>query len=224
MCGIGGIIGDASGLDASALLAALKHRGPDRQAHVSPSPRVWLGATRLAISDPTPAGDQPMATDGGELTVVHNGKKVLERMVAHKTNESFRFSGFPARPLTLCQFESIRDRELTSAVFGDCSGRNPTFFAVPGSVLLLRKCSIDANHLLDLLLPVKIADGSFASSGPHRLRQFGRGDQLRHRLGKAAHHVLVACWLDKYPARFVQIVRWPPPASGNDWFTHGHGL
>ncbi|HUS63774.1 MAG TPA: asparagine synthase (glutamine-hydrolyzing) [Kofleriaceae bacterium] len=74
MCGIAGILGDPGGLDAGALLAALAHRGPDRQAAVQLAPDVWLAATRLAISDPSAAGDQPMSTPEGALTVVHNGE------------------------------------------------------------------------------------------------------------------------------------------------------
>jgi asparagine synthase (glutamine-hydrolysing) len=74
VCGIGGIFGDPQGLDGSALLAALRHRGPDRQACESPSPGVWLCAARLAISDPTSAGNQPMVAADGQVTIVYNGE------------------------------------------------------------------------------------------------------------------------------------------------------
>jgi asparagine synthase (glutamine-hydrolysing) len=74
MCGIAGIIGDPVGLDPPALLKALEHRGPDRQAAVTPSEGVWLAAARLAISDPSPAGNQPMTTPDGALTIVYNGE------------------------------------------------------------------------------------------------------------------------------------------------------
>jgi asparagine synthase (glutamine-hydrolysing) len=74
MCGIGGILGPADGLDGAALLASLFHRGPDAQADARPAPGVWLGATRLAINDLSPAGNQPMSTADGALVVVHNGE------------------------------------------------------------------------------------------------------------------------------------------------------
>jgi asparagine synthase (glutamine-hydrolysing) len=66
------------GLDRGKLLAALRHRGPDHQGEFSfvPSLRsesgVWLGATRLRISDPTPAADQPLSLDN--LVIVFNGE------------------------------------------------------------------------------------------------------------------------------------------------------
>jgi asparagine synthase (glutamine-hydrolysing) len=74
MCGIGGILGPAAGLDGAALLAALHHRGPDARGEARPAPDVWLAATRLAINDLSPAGNQPMSTADGALVVVHNGE------------------------------------------------------------------------------------------------------------------------------------------------------
>ena len=74
MCGIAGIVGDAPALDGEAMLAAIAHRGPDQQGSARPAPDVWLGATRLAIRDLSAAGDQPMTTADGALTVVHNGE------------------------------------------------------------------------------------------------------------------------------------------------------
>jgi asparagine synthase (glutamine-hydrolysing) len=74
MCGIGGILGPDAGLDGAALLAALRHRGPDAQGDARPAPDVWLAATRLAINDLSPAGNQPMRTADGALVVVHNGE------------------------------------------------------------------------------------------------------------------------------------------------------
>jgi len=72
MCGIGGVLGDRAGVDGAALLRALDHRGPDRRAVLEPAPGVWLAATRLAIRDPSAAGDQPMAD--GESALVYNGE------------------------------------------------------------------------------------------------------------------------------------------------------
>lgn len=74
MCGIGGIVGDVARFDGAALLRALRHRGPDHQADAAPAPGVWLAAARLAISDPSPAGHQPMQSADGRVTLVYNGE------------------------------------------------------------------------------------------------------------------------------------------------------
>jgi asparagine synthase (glutamine-hydrolysing) len=74
MCGIAGVLGPSDGIDTGALLAALVHRGPDRTRAATPSPGIWLGSTRLSINDLSPAGDMPMVTADGALTVVHNGE------------------------------------------------------------------------------------------------------------------------------------------------------
>ena len=100
MCGIAGILGPDDGLDSEALLLALRHRGPDRRAAVRPSPGVWLGATRLAINDLSPAGDQPMSTADGALTVVYNG----EIYNAHTLRDTLTARG--------CVFRSRCDTEV----------------------------------------------------------------------------------------------------------------
>jgi asparagine synthase (glutamine-hydrolysing) len=65
MCGIGGLIGaqDEGGVISRRLLAALRHRGPDDEGMMQPTPTVSLVHTRLSIFDLSPAGHQPM-TDG----------------------------------------------------------------------------------------------------------------------------------------------------------------
>lgn len=78
MCGIAGAA--AKGPSASvgpAVLAALRHRGPDAEAT-----RAWSGAnsswalahTRLSIVDLSPAGEQPMEDEDGSLVMVFNGE------------------------------------------------------------------------------------------------------------------------------------------------------
>ena len=65
MCGIGGLIGaqDEGGVICRRMLAALRHRGPDDEGMIQPTPTVSLVHTRLSIFDLSPAGHQPM-TDG----------------------------------------------------------------------------------------------------------------------------------------------------------------
>ena len=78
MCGIAGMA--ARGLSASigpAVLAALRHRGPDAEGT-----RIWSGPnsswalahTRLSIVDLSPAGEQPMENEDGSLVMVFNGE------------------------------------------------------------------------------------------------------------------------------------------------------
>ena len=75
MCGIAGIIGPEPArpddLDLKLLTAQLSHRGPDGEG-IAALGRVGLGATRLAIRDPSPAGAQPYGDDAHRL--VFNGE------------------------------------------------------------------------------------------------------------------------------------------------------
>jgi asparagine synthase (glutamine-hydrolysing) len=73
MCGIAGIVGGAPARSTlEAMLSTLEHRGPDdRGVHLGDG--VALGMTRLAIIDPA-GGRQPMTSQDGALTLVHNGE------------------------------------------------------------------------------------------------------------------------------------------------------
>jgi len=81
MCGIAGIL-EPSTTDARALAHRaramadrLAHRGPDGEGVFVDGPRgVALAHRRLAVRDLTSAGDQPMTTDDGALTLVYNGE------------------------------------------------------------------------------------------------------------------------------------------------------
>ena len=74
MCGL---IGEFFFSDpASPLpLAPLRHRGPDAEGiwH-SADGHCWLGHTRLAIQDLSPAGAQPITSHCGRFTLVFNGE------------------------------------------------------------------------------------------------------------------------------------------------------
>lgn len=80
MCGIAGTLtaAPAASADAApvrAMLAALRHRGPDDEgAWTSPSRHAAFAHTRLAILDLTRAGHQPMSTPDGRYTVTFNGE------------------------------------------------------------------------------------------------------------------------------------------------------
>jgi asparagine synthase (glutamine-hydrolysing) len=74
MCGIAGSFSfrnDAQPLD----LDLIQHRGPDSRGEwTSPDRRVWLGMTRLAILDLSPAGNQPMIDPITGNVIIHNGE------------------------------------------------------------------------------------------------------------------------------------------------------
>ena len=74
MCGIAGNFSSAA--PARTLdLGLLKHRGPDSSGEwVSPDERLWLGHTRLAIVDLSPAGAQPMLDEVTGNVIVFNGE------------------------------------------------------------------------------------------------------------------------------------------------------
>src|ERR1700720_4633107 len=74
MCGIAGAFSfrnDAQRLD----LDLIHHRGPDSRGEWrSLDRRVWIGMTRLAILDLSPAGNQPMIDPINGNAIVHNGE------------------------------------------------------------------------------------------------------------------------------------------------------
>ena len=74
MCGIAASIafsGAATPLD----LRRIHHRGPDSAGEwISPNGWCWLGNTRLAIMDLSPAGAQPMHDSATGNVIVVNGE------------------------------------------------------------------------------------------------------------------------------------------------------
>ena len=76
MCGIVAILSPNGPVPEGALCRAteaLEHRGPDgTRTWVSPTGRVGLGHTLLAINDPR--GFQPIASEDGRLRIVVNGQ------------------------------------------------------------------------------------------------------------------------------------------------------
>ena len=81
MCGINGLLRlspAAPPVDAEELVRTcdrMAHRGPDGMGcWVQEDGEVALGHRRLAIIDPSSAGDQPMAWRSGRYRIVHNGE------------------------------------------------------------------------------------------------------------------------------------------------------
>lgn len=74
MCGIA-VHFNSSGRATPLDLALIHHRGPDSAGEwTSPDGRVWLGNTRLAIVDLSPAGAQPMVDPATGNVIVVNGE------------------------------------------------------------------------------------------------------------------------------------------------------
>ncbi|MGE3147539.1 MAG: asparagine synthase (glutamine-hydrolyzing) [Pseudorhodoplanes sp.] len=74
MCGIVGFVGSGEVGDLRAMMALLRHRGPDGEGdHADLQERVFLGQTRLAIID-REGGRQPMWNEDGTVAVVFNGE------------------------------------------------------------------------------------------------------------------------------------------------------
>lgn len=77
MCGILGAVGSILPPEGRRLagIGALKHRGPDAHGQwLRLGGLTWLGHTRLAIRELSPAGAQPMHSACGNLTLVFNGE------------------------------------------------------------------------------------------------------------------------------------------------------
>jgi len=100
MCGIAGTIdtmADRAVARVSLLNDAQTHRGPDHSV-IARAGGITLGNTRLAIQDPTPAGNQPFVSADRRYTCVFNGEIYNYRQLA----ERFRL---PVR--TACDGEVI---------------------------------------------------------------------------------------------------------------------
>ena len=75
MCGIAGFLGPWPGQPAEAMVAVLRHRGPDDEGcHFDEATGLALGHTRLSIIDLTDAAHQPMSTADGRYTTSFNGE------------------------------------------------------------------------------------------------------------------------------------------------------
>lgn len=72
MCGIAGYHWFNADIDIDAMVAALRHRGPDDQGCYT-NGRVGLGSRRLSIVDPA-GGDQPVHNEEETVWTVFNGE------------------------------------------------------------------------------------------------------------------------------------------------------
>ncbi len=86
MCGIAGTI-DPKAERATARVRLINdaqaHRGPDHMM-IARVGRITLGNTRLAVQDPTPAGNQPFVSVDGRYTCVFNGEVYNHRQLVER--------------------------------------------------------------------------------------------------------------------------------------------
>ena len=107
MCGICGVVALDRPAEADAvraMVAELRHRGPDGEG-LFEAPGVALGHTRLAIIDLSDGGRQPFASDDGALQLLHNGEvfnylELRARLegLGHTFPDRDRHRGRPPRP------------------------------------------------------------------------------------------------------------------------------
>jgi len=80
MCGIIGQLDFDNGMPGEgkkilpSLMSLMTRRGPDDEGMWNDGKICTLGACRLAISDLSPAGHQPMQTQDGRYVLVYNGE------------------------------------------------------------------------------------------------------------------------------------------------------
>lgn len=73
MCGIAGSYKGSDRDAVQAMIAAMKHRGPDDSGLFADDLAV-IGQARLAIIDTSTGGHQPMGSDNGLVQIVYNGE------------------------------------------------------------------------------------------------------------------------------------------------------
>ena len=157
MCGIVAILSRNGPVPEPALgraTAALRHRGPDgERTWLSPTGRVGLGHTLLAINDPE--GFQPIASEDGRLRIIVNGQFYdFARIRAELEGRGHRFRTRSDSEIALHLYEELGAEcleqlrgqfafviwdEETGRLFAarDRFGLKPLFFAEHGGALYL---------------------------------------------------------------------------------------
>src|SRR5690348_7894218 len=114
MCGIVGVLHHDGAPVSTGLLKrmtdAIEHRGPDDEGHYVDG-AVGLGNRRLEIIDPTPAGHQPMSSEGGDVVITYNGEVYNFRELREELRrKGHRFSSGTDTEVVLRAYEEWRER------------------------------------------------------------------------------------------------------------------
>ena len=161
MCGIGGFyVADDSSLGGpdtlQTMVRVLRHRGPDSEGTwLSPSGRIGLAHTRLAIIDLSPAGHQPMISGSGRFALSFNGEIYnYKALAAELAQAGFQPRGHSDTEVLLAGFEywgveptlrkaagmfalAIVDNQTgTMSLARDRLGEKPLYLAQAGSSYL----------------------------------------------------------------------------------------
>jgi asparagine synthase (glutamine-hydrolysing) len=227
LCGIAGLIADASEAPVRRMVDALRHRGPDGEGCSPLQHRGhtvgWFGHTRLAVLDLTDAGRQPMTTADGRFSLAFNGEIYNYREVRVELERQGR------------RFKSRTDSEVVLEAFGTwgerCLGRFRGMFAIAvwdedsGRLFLAR----DRLGVKPLYYAARGHDFVFASelralmgSGlvPRRLSAAGLDDYLRfgsvsdpETIVEGVRALLPGHWLVWQDGRFETGSYWDPARS-----------
>jgi asparagine synthase (glutamine-hydrolysing) len=116
MCGFVGLVGPKANEIAPSLfqtmIGTLKHRGPeDEGIWHSPDKHVLFGFRRLAFSDLSTAGSQPMVSRNGRYVLVYNGEIYNEELRPFLNQKGLHFQGHSDTEILLevCSFFGIEE-------------------------------------------------------------------------------------------------------------------
>lgn len=147
MCGLLGHwpINQEPSVDCSAALEALRHRGPDACMSWESDCGLVLGHTRLSFLDLSRAGNQPMTSQSGRLTIVFNGeiynhaemRRRITRRNFHGTSDTETLLEFVDEYGLSEAFKILRGTysfglwdhgNLTLKLFRDPNGEKPLYY------------------------------------------------------------------------------------------------
>lgn len=112
MCGILIASGKYDVTSLNLSLNKISHRGPDATRHVTVD-GVYMGHTRLAIIDLSPAGNQPMASHCGRYTIVFNGEIYnFEYLKKELSDNGFIFKTNSDTEVILALYSIYKDKLL----------------------------------------------------------------------------------------------------------------
>lgn len=112
MCGILIASGKYDVTSLNLSLNKISHRGPDATSHVTVG-GVYMGHTRLAIIDLSPAGNQPMTSHCGRYTIVFNGEIYnFEYLKKELSDNNFIFKTNSDTEVILALYSIYKDKLL----------------------------------------------------------------------------------------------------------------